>query len=160
VAVQSDRRIVVVGEAHSDALSGGIDFAIARFLPDGDALPSYSGLDPTFGTNGQILLDFSRGDAATSIAIQPDNKILVAGYSYADSNPYSCTFAITRLMPDRTADPSFGTVGRVQLPIGHHQPGYPDICASRSPAGREDSSRGERRSAQAHLDMLPSLLRA
>lgn len=39
-------------------------------------------LDPSFGTNGSVVIDVgSSDDISKSIAIQPDGKILLAGYA-------------------------------------------------------------------------------
>ena len=57
------------------------DFALARYLPNGT-------LDTTFGGDGTVLTDFGSGsyDWATALAIQPDGKIVVAGYSNASGS--------------------------------------------------------------------------
>ncbi len=68
VALQSDGRIVVAGGASGD-------FAIARYLVDGS-------LDVSFGVGGQVITDFgSPLDAARSVIIQADGKIVAAGQS-------------------------------------------------------------------------------
>jgi len=39
-------------------------------------------LDPTFDTDGRVTTDFgSSGDVAYAVAVQPDGKIVAAGYS-------------------------------------------------------------------------------
>jgi len=71
--VQSDGKLLTAG-----ATIGGIetDFVLARHLPDGD-------LDPFFGQGRgwiRTRLGYSL-DTATSLALQADGKILVAGHS-------------------------------------------------------------------------------
>jgi uncharacterized delta-60 repeat protein len=71
VAIQADGRIVVAGY-----LGSGIDFALARYDPDGD-------LDLTFSSDGKATTDVGSGSAeqARAVAIQGDGAILAAGYT-------------------------------------------------------------------------------
>ena len=48
------------------------DFAVVRYRADGKA-------DSTFGRGGRVITDYGRDDLATSVAIQFDGKIVVAG---------------------------------------------------------------------------------
>ncbi|HEX5153586.1 MAG TPA: delta-60 repeat domain-containing protein [Parafilimonas sp.] len=76
MAVQSNGKIVVAG--YSDFFNG--KFVLARYTKAG--LP-----DSSFGPNGKIITAVgSIDDKAYSVAIQPDDKIVVAGYSYNGSN--------------------------------------------------------------------------
>ena len=93
--------------------SSGNAFALARYNANGT-------LDSTFGTNGTVrnMISGSDGfnDAAYSVAIQPDGKIVAAGTSrdaYRDS-----TFALARYNTDGTLDGTFGTNGTVRNAIG------------------------------------------
>jgi uncharacterized delta-60 repeat protein len=104
VAIQADGKIVVAGEAGV----GGRNprFAIVRYEADGS-------LDPTFGGgDGIVTIDFSRyDDFPFAVRIQPDGKIVLAGaaaYSGPDSR-----FALARLTPDGSLDPTFGGDGKV-----------------------------------------------
>lgn len=63
-------------------------------------------LDTTFGTNGEVVRNYSDTDMASFIEIQPDNKILIAGYS--DLN-----IMVFRLNSNGSLDQSFGTNGTV-----------------------------------------------
>ena len=70
LAIQADGRIVIVG-------SSGSDFAIARLNSNGT-------LDTTFGpaSTGTITQDFgSSTEGATAVAILPDGRIVVAGFT-------------------------------------------------------------------------------
>lgn len=71
LAIQADGKIVVVG-------SSGSDFAIARLNSNGT-------LDTTFGpqpSTGIITKDFGSGnEGATAVAILPDGRIVVAGFT-------------------------------------------------------------------------------
>lgn len=95
VAVQSDGKIVVAG-------STGSDFALARYNSNGT-------LDTAgFGSGGKVTSDFSGGfDSASSIVIQPDGRIVVAGSA-------SSNFALARYNSNGTLDTAgFGTGGKV-----------------------------------------------
>jgi uncharacterized delta-60 repeat protein len=71
---QPDGKLVAAGRA--GPLGGGQDFALARYTSDG-------ALDPTFGTGGTVRTDFvGSGDWAYALALQPDGKLVAAGYSY------------------------------------------------------------------------------
>lgn len=102
VAVQPDGRIVVAGYGQSE--QGRDVFTIMRFEEDGS-------LDVTFGTRGITLLSFGAvGDRAHAVALQPDGKIVVAGYSARTSNDVD--FAVARLSVDGQPDDSFGAHGK------------------------------------------------
>jgi uncharacterized delta-60 repeat protein len=100
--VQPDGKIVIVGRA---ANCCGYDFATFRFLPNGS-------LDASFGGTGVVITEFAPNawDIPTSVAVQPDGKILAAGYSDND-------FAIVRFALDGTLDPSFNGTGKVKRHI-------------------------------------------
>jgi uncharacterized delta-60 repeat protein len=100
VAIQSDGKIVAAGYVEY-ATSNGKDFAVVRLNKDGS-------VDNSFGSNGMVTTDFGNGnDKATSLAIQTDGKIIVAGYL---QNNYS---AIARYNTDGTLDNAFGTNGKI-----------------------------------------------
>src|SRR4051794_33506152 len=74
--------------------------------------PNAGALDPTFGAAGRVTTNFvgmfSGFDEAQSVVIQPDQKIVVAGFSDAGGNN---DFALARYNPDGTLDATFGTGG-------------------------------------------------
>ena len=74
VVVQSDGKIVVAGYSNNGSNE---DFAIVRYNTDGS-------LDSTFGTEGTegivVAAIGSGDDYATSMVLQSDGKIVVAGY--------------------------------------------------------------------------------
>lgn len=101
VAIQPDGKIVAGGfgaGARSDA-------AIARFNPDGS-------LDTTFATGGMFLQDLNGGgdDAVRSLVIEPDGRIVAAGFA-ASTNGFNSDFAVLRLNPNGSLDSSFATNG-------------------------------------------------
>src|SRR5206468_2559846 len=77
--------------------------------------------DTTFGGQrgfpGVATAAFGAGlnASASSLAIQKDRKIVVAGYAYTNDE-YS--FALARFNPDGTLDPSFGDGGTVRTDFG------------------------------------------
>lgn len=66
------------------------------------------GLDPSFGNAGMAFFDYanSSGDRATSVAIQPDGKILAAGDIHIGFGPL-----LVRFRQDGSLDDSFGNGG-------------------------------------------------
>jgi uncharacterized delta-60 repeat protein len=75
-------------------------------------------LDTTFGSNGIVIQPIgSDDDLGKSLAIQPDGKILLGGYC---SNGRNYDFCIARFNSDGTLDTSFGSSGKVILPIGSY----------------------------------------
>jgi serralysin len=104
LALQADGKIVAVGIAGNQA--GFNNFALARFNTDGS-------LDPSFGSNGKVsntIADIL--DQANAVAIQPDNKIVVAGYSkLTNAGPFEA--AVLRYNANGSLDTSFGTNGFV-----------------------------------------------
>ena len=104
VAVQDDARIIAAGYSFNGADN---DFALVRYLPDGE-------LDPSFGIGGKVITHFGGDDVAQGVVIQADGKIVVAGYS---SNGSTSDFALARYNPDGSLDSSFGGEGKVTTDI-------------------------------------------
>lgn len=106
LAVQSDGKIVVVGSAQIG--TSDVDFAIIRLNPDGS-------LDKTFADGGRRLVGFDLGgnrvDQATSVAIQPDGTILVAGFAEVTTTG-DFDFAVVRLTSTGDLDLTFDKDGR------------------------------------------------
>ena len=73
LALQADGKIVVAGRSFQSG--AGIEFALARYNPDGS-------LDTSFDGDGKLTTDFAGStDIALSVAIQADGKIVAAGLS-------------------------------------------------------------------------------
>jgi uncharacterized delta-60 repeat protein len=108
VAVQDDGKIVVAGYYASASASN--DFALVRYNRDGT-------LDTSFGGTGIATTQVSTGDdRATGLAIQPDEKIVVAGTSGG-------SFVVVRYTPTGALDSSFGTGGILTTTIAASQEG-------------------------------------
>lgn len=107
MAVQLDGKLVVAGTTTAH-LWGDEDLLVARFHPDGS-------LDTGFGSMGKTSIDLAGGpDLATSVALQPDGKIVVAGAVLpAFSDDQTDKFAVVRFNPNGTLDATFGTGGKV-----------------------------------------------
>ena len=85
VAIQSDGKIVVAGGVANDLSPTNSDFALARYNPDGS-------LDTTFDSDGKLTTNLGGIDYGRSIILQPDGRIIVAGYAMND-------FAVARYYP-------------------------------------------------------------
>ena len=108
VALQPDGKIVVAGRAGDPSIGSG-NFALARYHPNGS-------LDTTFGGDGRVITDFVSHSAAFAVALQPDGKIVAAGYAFDPSETPTGLrhgFALARYQPDGTLDTTFGEDGRV-----------------------------------------------
>lgn len=109
MVIQPDGHIVSAGFTCAEpdgncSFSGArLDFALTRHLQDG-------ALDSSFGAGGIVTTDFRTADRANALALQPDGKIVAAGYA-AESE--GSAFALARYYPDGTLDLSFGSGGKV-----------------------------------------------
>jgi uncharacterized delta-60 repeat protein len=106
VALQPDGKILVAGASFNGTDS---DFALARFTASG-------AVDSGFGSSGSTTTPILSGnDVAEAVALQPDGKIIVGGYTYNGSNN---DFAIVRYTPDGSVDSTFTGGGAAITPIG------------------------------------------
>lgn len=97
LAIQSDNKILVAGSVFN--YNTNTDFAIARLTTSGI-------LDTSFGTDGTVYMPLSGSQRATSIAIQPDLKILLGGSSDG-------MFATIRYNTDGLLDTTFNNTGEI-----------------------------------------------
>ena len=105
VALQSDGKIVLAGAVGQ--LFQQPDMGIARLNSDGS-------VDATFGVGGKFTCDFNTwNDGVTDLAIQPDGKIVAAGYASSLAGDFD--FAAIRVNGDGTIDNSFGTGGKTTV---------------------------------------------
>ena len=96
--MQTDGKIVAAGYSNC-GYDCDDELALARYTTAGN-------LDPSFGTDGQTHTDLGQ---ASSLAIDKDGKIVVAGFSGGDSG-------LARYTPAGKLDKSFGSGGTV-LPV-------------------------------------------
>jgi uncharacterized delta-60 repeat protein len=103
VAIQPNGRVVAAGGA---AGAGG-RFALVRYENDG-------GLDASFGGDGRLLTNFTRGlDVALGIAIQSNRRIVAAGHAGGTRlSPRNHTLAIARYRANGALDRSFSGDGK------------------------------------------------
>lgn len=101
---QTDGKIVVVGQVIYN--EPDYDLFVQRFTVNG--LP-----DSSFGVNGTFSLDLGEpAEKFEDVAIQPDGKIVCAGYTAEGTgNKDAGDAVVVRLNPDGTLDNSFGTGG-------------------------------------------------
>lgn len=99
MALQDDGKIVAVGVTNDS-------FAVARYLASGV-------LDASFGSNGLVVTavtDAQQRAEATSIAVQPDGKLVVAGTVHGSGGG---DVAVLRFLPKGALDSSFDGDGKV-----------------------------------------------
>jgi uncharacterized delta-60 repeat protein len=102
VLVQPDRKIVVAGTTSAQQM-----MIVTRLKPDGSP-------DPTFDGDGTTTIDFgSLADIAGGAALQPDGKIVVAGYSQSLEE-----VTVARLNANGSPDATFGAAGKVTVDFG------------------------------------------
>ncbi|WP_395044790.1 T9SS type A sorting domain-containing protein [Flavobacterium sp.] len=105
-ALQQDGKIVVVGNAFTNASLGYSQIAVVRYNSDGS-------LDTTFDTDGMVFtqLPTSNEDFVKAVKIQPDEKILVAIQSRINFN---WDFVLARYNTNGSLDTTFDTDGIVR----------------------------------------------
>jgi uncharacterized delta-60 repeat protein len=107
IALQSDGKIVAAGYFYTEATN--YDFTVVRYNTDGS-------LDTSFSGDGIVTTDITGSfDFASSIAIQSDGKIVVAGYAFKFG---FYDFAVVRYNTDGSLDTSFSGDGIVTTAIG------------------------------------------
>jgi uncharacterized delta-60 repeat protein len=106
VALQGGK-IVLVGSGSLGG-TGGNDFALARYNPNGS-------LDTTFSGDGKQTTDFGTGDAANAVALQGDGKIVAAGRG-AGGGGYA--FALARYNANGVLDTGFSGDGKQTTDFG------------------------------------------
>jgi uncharacterized delta-60 repeat protein len=108
VLILADGRILVAGEVDEDTLEE--NFALMRYTASGI-------LDNTFDTDGVVTTDFyGDNDNPASMVMQPDGKIIIAGYVYHLTSLIN--FGLARYNPDGSLDNTFGTGGILWTYLG------------------------------------------
>lgn len=98
IALQATGEAIVVGTTH-------YDFALVRYGSSGN-------LDNSFGNDGKVITDFDGYDTASALIIQPDGKIVAAGYANNGR-----AFALSRYLTNGSLDKHYYTV---HLPLILH----------------------------------------
>ena len=105
VALQRDGKILVAG----NELRATYDMVVVRLKPDGTRDTTFNSTGPH---PGEVAQSVGTGvDSANDVAVQPDGKILLAGYS-TSANPDN---VVVRYLPNGQPDGGFGTGGIVNL---------------------------------------------
>ncbi len=107
LALGRDGSVVLAGYAPG-AAGGAV--AVARLRADGS-------LDPRFGGDGRVTLDFGGSGIGADVAVRPGGAVLVAGSGGGD-------FALARLRRDGTPDRRFGLGGIVRTDVGGEDSAY------------------------------------
>jgi len=104
---QPDGKIVVAGlSEHGPSW----DFALARYNTNGS-------LDTSFNGTGKVTTAIGTiDDEAFALVLQPDGKLVAAGYSYTGAAT-TYDFALVRYNADGSLDTSFGGTGKVTTAI-------------------------------------------
>jgi uncharacterized delta-60 repeat protein len=120
VLVQPDGKIVVVGSSYRESHSNAM---VWRLKVNGGPGGTSEGLDPSFDTDGAAQINPGGFADAAAVALQPDGKILVAGYAQVGAQPGSA--ALWRLNANGgtgavngALDQAFGTGGVTSVAAG------------------------------------------
>jgi uncharacterized delta-60 repeat protein len=119
IALQPDGKILVAGE--TGLATSKNDAAVWRLKPDGGPGGLNEALDPTFDVDGQADVDNGGNERATAVAVQPDGKIVLAGYT--EGGPLGSDALVWRLtanggtgnLTNQALDTSFGNAGAAAL---------------------------------------------
>ena len=119
VAIQSDGKIIIAGSAYN---GDKMDFALARYTPNGS-------LDASFDGDGKVVTDFFGGyDYGSSLAIQSNGKIVLSGTAFYGEQ---YDLALARYNTDGSLDTSFNGNGRVVTDYnGGNDWGYSNVVRS------------------------------
>jgi uncharacterized delta-60 repeat protein len=121
VAIQPDGKLVIAGQG-----GAANDMAVIRLNPDGSLDTSFAPM-----TSGKAFVDFGGTDGANGAALQPDGKIVLVGSTSAVG---SGDFAVARLNPDGSVDPTFSGDGK--LTLGYAAPGELGLAVAVQQNGR------------------------
>jgi uncharacterized delta-60 repeat protein len=124
--LQPDGKLLVVGDTMGTG--GNSDVLVTRIATNGT-------LDPTFGSNGVIHPDFEDYEFGRAIALQPDGKIVIVGYTPNGS-------LVARVTSTGTSDPTFGPERRSPASRSRSPRTAPSTSSARSrrPPDRMTSS--------------------
>jgi uncharacterized delta-60 repeat protein len=109
-ARQANGRIVIAGLSRPTLSNDPSTAVVARLRTNG-------ALDPDFDGDGRLTL--TGMPSASAVVVQPDRKILVAGYA-----PDGSVMMLMRLNPNGTPDPTLGGDGTATVDFG----GNDDFC--------------------------------
>jgi uncharacterized delta-60 repeat protein len=106
LVLQPDGKLVAAGASH---IGSQFVYSLARYNPNGK-------LDTNFGTGGKVTTPIgSILDVAETLVLQPDGRLIAAGYSYQGP---ARVFSLARYNPNGKLDTSFGSEGKVTTALG------------------------------------------
>ncbi len=109
VTMQAGKILVAGRTARDGGMGFSSDFALARYNLNGS-------LDSSFDDDGIVITRVgTTSDGAHALALQPDGKILAAGYTVMPSGLYD--FALVRYDPNGEVDGDFGSEGKVTVDL-------------------------------------------
>jgi len=107
LAIQANGKLVAAGASITNGTQN--EFTLVRYNMDGT-------LDTTFHATGMVTTAIGTlDDQALALAIQPDGKLVSAGFSQTGTQN---VFALVRYNPDGSLDTTFNTTGLVTTVIG------------------------------------------
>ncbi|MEP6793917.1 MAG: hypothetical protein ABJB16_06295 [Saprospiraceae bacterium] len=115
--IQSDGKIILAGFSSVNAKG---DFAMVRYLEDGT-------IDKSFGTDGKVLTDLQGtggSDFASSMVMDPDGNLVLAGSANFDNFFLESDIGVVRYDADGHPDLNFGNQGVYILDLGGNTQAY------------------------------------
>lgn len=113
IVIQPDGKIVAAGTSGTLPVvpffeSPALDILVARYNSDGS-------LDSAFGSGGIVTTNLGFNDGATSVALQADGKIVIAGGATPNNESF---FVVARYNTNGSLDTTFGSGGIVTTFVG------------------------------------------
>ncbi len=106
IALQPDGKVVLAGNCYSGT---DFDFCALRYNANGT-------VDTSFGNSGTVITPLGTSDDnARAVAVQPDGKLVLAGYCVNGATVDICAL---RYNANGTLDASFGSGGKAITPVG------------------------------------------
>ncbi|HUF04294.1 MAG TPA: FG-GAP-like repeat-containing protein [Aridibacter sp.] len=107
IELQADGKIVATASIDSNS-SFTYSFTVLRFLPGGEP-------DLSFDSDGRQVILQDSANFAESLLVQPDGKIIASGHAMTASE--GLNILLTRLNPNGSFDPGFGSGGVAFTPV-------------------------------------------
>jgi uncharacterized delta-60 repeat protein len=104
IALQTDGKIILAGQTEESGGAGFHIFAVARYTEDG-------ALDNSFHDDGKVTRDLGQDNTVRGVVVQPDGKIVVAGYDYDPEDDDYDFLVSLRLLENGDIDPCYGQAG-------------------------------------------------
>jgi uncharacterized delta-60 repeat protein len=111
LAIQSNGKIVAVGDSHITFGGSGTTFVVVRYNANGSP-------DATFSGDGKVKTGFGNPSEALGVTIQTDGKIIVVGQTCTPVPEWICNLAIARYNPNGSLDTTFSGDGKQIVDFG------------------------------------------